>query len=263
MAIKIAVANRKGGIGKTSTALCLVDGLRNRNKKVLLIDTDPQRSSTGVYGAKTDDINTLADMLYSDVNALECVQKCKLGDIIPSDEVLENADNQIPADADRFYKLSDSCKDLEEKYDYIVFDCPPGNGVILGNVLSYANYVIIPITCDKFGIQGLSEFKSVMGAYQKRINPDLKVLGVLITMYKGRQSLTRDLENGIIPQKVKDLETTLFETHIRECVKLKESQALGVSVFDYDKNCTVSVDYNLFIEEVIKRINKDKRKKRG
>jgi len=254
VAIKIAVANKKGGIGKTSTALCLADGLRLRDKRVLLIDTDPQKSSTGVYGAETEDTATLADILYDGEEARECIQHLPLGDIIPCDTLLENADTQVPADADRFYRLSDACASLEKEYDFIILDCPPGNGVILGNVLSYADYVVIPITCDKFGIQGLSEFKDVMSSYTKRINPNLSVLGVLITMYKGRQSLTRDLEEGIVPQKAKDLGTEVFETKVRESVKLKESQAFGESIFSYAPNSTVAIDYGLLIEEILRKL---------
>ena len=254
MAVKIAIANKKGGIGKTSTALCLASGLKLREKRVLLIDTDPQKSATGVYGAITENSATLADMLYDGEKAEECIQSLPLGDIIACDSLLEAADTKIPADADRFYKLSDACENLEKMYDYIILDCPPGNGVILGNVLSYADFVITPITCDKFGIQGLSEFKNVMAPYTKRINPNLKVLGVLITMYKGNQSLTKDLEEGIIPQKVKELDSVVFETKIRESVKLRESQLLGRSIFEYAPNNPVAIDYNLFVEEVLRKV---------
>ena len=254
MAIKIAVANKKGGIGKTSTSLCLADGLRLRDKSVLLIDADPQKSSTGVYGAMTDGEATLADMLLDNEKAENCIQHLPLGDVIACDKLLENADTQIPADADRFYRLADACAGLERLYDYIILDCPPGNGVILGNVLSYADYVVIPITCDKFGVQGLAEFKDVMSSYTKRINPNLKILGILITMYNRRLSLTKDLENGIIQEQAKALNTIVFETKIRESVKLKESQAFGESIFQYEPNSTVAIDYNLWIEEVLRRL---------
>lgn len=254
MAQKIAIANMKGGIGKTTTALCLADGLRKRGKKVLLIDTDPQQSATGVYGAKYDGVSTLADIMYYDSKAEECIQYLPLGDIIASDKALTDADTHIKADADRFYHLADSCSNIESIYDYIICDCPPGNGVMLGNVLSYVDKIIMPITCDKFGIQGMKDFSEVMGTYTKRINPKLQILGVLIIKYKGRQSLTKDLEDNLIPNIITEMNTKLFETRIRESVKCQEAQALGQSLFAYAPDSTTATDYDAFIEEFLKEI---------
>ena len=254
MALKLAIANMKGGIGKTTTALCLADGLKKRGKKVLIIDTDPQQSATGVYGAKYDGVSTLADIMYYDEKAEDCIQHLALGDIIASDKALTDADTHIKADADRFYHLADSCKNIESLYDYIICDCPPGNGVLLGNVLSYADKVIMPITCDKFGIQGMKDFSEVMATYTKRINPALRILGVLIIKYKGRQSLTKDLEDNLIPSIVEEMHTKLFDTRIRESVKCQEAQALGKSIFEHDPKCTTAIDYNSFIEELLKEI---------
>lgn len=251
MAIKLAIANMKGGIGKTTTSLCLADALQKKGKKVLLIDTDPQRSATGVYGAAIDNSYTLADIMYSDTPAKECIQHLPLGDIIASDSLLMDADTQIKADADRFYHLSDSCKSIENEYDFIILDCPPGNGVMLGNVLSYANYVIMPITCDKFGIQGMTDFVDVKNSYTKRINPGLKILGVLIIKYKGRQSLTKDLEDNLIPSIAKSMETKIFKTRIRESVKCQEAQALSKSLFEYAPSSTTATDYIAFTDELL------------
>ncbi len=254
MAKKIAIANIKGGIGKTSTAIALADGLRAKNKKVLMIDTDPHSlSATIVYKAKIDDTITLADVLFDGTNAKEAIQKTEYGDIIASDPDLIYADTQIPADANRFYHLIDACKSLEKMYDYIIVDCPPGNGVILGNVLSYVNEIIIPITCDSFGIQCLNGFRETIKVYKDRINHSLKVGGVLITMYEGTQKLTKELEETIIPKEVKQLNTILFKTRIRRCVRLKEAQLMSRPIYNYSKNSTVSRDYKAFVEEFMKK----------
>lgn len=252
MATKIAIANMKGGIGKTTTALCLADSLSKRGKRVLLIDTDPQRSATGVYSARTEDTNTLADIMYEDTDAAECVQHLDMGDIIASDAILMEADTKVDVDADRFYHLQDACKSLEDKYDIIIMDCPPGNGVLLGNVLSYANGIIMPITCDRFGIQGMTEFVDVMKQYIKRINPTLRILGVLIIKYKGRLSLTRELEDELIPNLVSKMGTKLYETRIRESVKCQEAQALNLRLSNYAPHCTTSEDYESFTDELIR-----------
>lgn len=257
MATKLAIANMKGGIGKTTTALCLADALKRKKKKVLLIDLDPQKSATGIYQANTKDVLTLADIMYCGATAAECVQHTALGDIIPSDTALQDAETQIKADADRFYHLSDSCTSLEEKYDFIICDCPPGNGVLLGNALSYVNYVIMPITADKFGIQGMHEFNDVMHSYTKRINPALKILGIVMIKYKGRQTLTKDLEQNLLPTIVKDMNTQLFSTKIRESVKCQESQALNKSLYEYAPSCTTAIDYQQFAEEILKELNNE------
>jgi len=255
MAIKLAIANMKGGIGKTTTSLCLADALQKKGYKVLLIDTDPQRSASGVYGAAIDGVNTLADIMYTDTDAKECIQNLDLGDIIASDQALMEAETQIKADADRFYHLADACKSIEKDYDFIICDCPPGNGVMLGNVLSYCNHVIMPITCDKFGIQGMTDFVDVMKTYTKRINPDLTIIGVLMIKYKGRQSLTKDLEDNLIPSIVEEMETKLFSTRIRESVKCQEAQAINKSIYEYAPNCTTAEDYITFTEELLKELN--------
>lgn len=251
MAVKISIANMKGGIGKTTTALCLADAFQRKQKKVLLIDMDPQKSATGIYGALTDNVSTLADIMYCGTAASECIQRTDLGDIIPSDAALQDAETQIKADADRFYHLSDSCSAIEDQYDFIICDCPPGNGVLLGNALSYVNYVIMPITADKFGIQGMRDFVDVMHTYTKRINPNLKILGVVMIKYKGRQTLTRDLEDHLLPEITKDMDTQLFTTRIRESVKCQEAQALNQSLYSYAPSCTTAIDYKALADEIL------------
>ena len=255
MAKKIALANMKGGIGKTTTALCLSHSLIKLGYKVLLIDTDPQKSATSVYGARTENVPTLSDMMFENMQASECIQSLELGDIIAADNSLQYADTQIPTDADRFYHINDTCSAIEDDYDFIIFDCPPGNGVMLGNVLSYVNYVVIPIIADKFGVQGMYDFKDVISMYSKRINPSIKILGVLIVKYKGRQNLTRDLEENLIPKLVENLNTKLFDTRIRESVKCQEAQALGKSIYSHAPKCSTSTDYDRFTRELLKEID--------
>lgn len=254
MATKISISNQKGGIGKTTTALNLATGLIKKGKRVLLVDTDPQRNSTRVYGAQVEGVATLADIMYDGLSAAECVQKAKLGDIIASDGALKTADNKIEVDTNRFYHLSDAMEKVEEQYDFIIFDTPPGNGVLLGNVLSYADYVIIPVTCDSFGIQGLRDFYETIGEYKKRINRNLKIAGILRVKYKGRQNLTKDIEDNVLPAFAEEMNTVLFQTTIRESVKCQEAQTMQESLFKYAPDCTTAVDYEKFIDELLIQI---------
>ncbi len=254
MAIKIAIANQKGGIGKTTTAINLACGLKKSRKKVLFVDTDAQRNSTRVYRAQIEGQATLADIMYDEADATECIQHTEMGDIIASDDALKTADTSIPVDAGRFYHLAEAMESIEDQYDFIVFDTPPGNGVLLGNVLTYVDYVIIPVTCDSFGIQGVKDFYETIQSFQKRVNKGLKIAGILRVMYKGRQSLTQDIEDNILPKFADELDTKLFKTTIRESVKCREAQTLRVSLLDYKPDSTTATDYVAFTKEFLKTI---------
>ena len=250
MAVKIAIANQKGGVGKTTTALALADGLRIRGKSVLLIDTDPQRNSTMVYGAKTEDVATLYDIIFAGYTAEQCIQATDHGDIIASDEQLQSADTQIKPSPKMYKYLKSALKTADKKYDYIIFDTPPRTGILLGNVLEAAEYVIIPITCDIFGIQGLMDFYQTVKEYQDD-NEILSIMGLLKIKYKGRQSLTRDIEEQILPDYARQMQTKVFKTAIRESVKCQEAQTLRQSLFEYAPKSTTATDYSMLIDEIM------------
>lgn len=258
MAIKISLTARKGGNQKTSTTACLADALQRRGKKVLVIDTDAQMSLTNLYSCDLDEKATLGDIMLCDTSAASCILHQPMGDIIPSDPRLVNADYEVKADINRFYHLSDACKSIENSYDFIICDCGPADGVLLGNVLSYVDYVIVPTTADRFGTYGLYSLPEIIQQYTNRINPSLKALGVLITRYKGRQNLTKDLVENTIPQLAADLGTTIFDTKIRDSVKIQEAQTMLVSLHDYAPQSTVAIDYENFTDEVLDRLKKER-----
>lgn len=258
MAVKLALTSIKGGLAKTTTSICLADALRRRNKRVLLVDVDPQRSASSIYQASADtDAGTLADIMYCDTDASECVQHTDKGDIIASDINLAMADSNVKNNPDRFYHISDSCHSLEDKYDFIIFDCPPSDGVLLGNVLSYVNYLIVPVTCDQFGMQGMYSIPSVMAEYTKRINPTLKVAGALIVRYKGRQLLTKDLEENTIPVLAEAMGSKVFNTRIRESVKCQEAQTMHKSLYEYAPKCSTAIDYESFTDELLEDLSNE------
>ena len=255
MAIKLALTSIKGGLAKTTTSICLADSLQRRKKKTLLVDVDPQRSASSIYQASADsDVGTLADIMYCDTDASECIQHTDKGDIIASDINLAMADSNVKNNPDRFYHISDAFESLEDMYDYIIFDCPPSDGVLLGNVLSYVNYLVVPVTCDQFGMQGMYSIPSVMSEYTKRINPSLRVAGALIVRYKGRQVLTKDLEENTIPVLAEAMGSKVFNTRIRESVKCQEAQTMHRSLYEYAPNCSTAVDYEAFTDELLKEL---------
>lgn len=250
MATKIAIANQKGGVGKTTTALALADGLKRIGERVLLIDTDPQRNSTRVYGAETDGVATLYDIIFSGYSAEDCIQHTDYGDIIASDEQLQNADTQVKPSPKMYKYIKTALREAEKQYDYIIFDTPPRTGILLGNVLEATEEVIIPITCDVFGIQGLMDFYETVKEYQED-NDKLNILGLLKIKYKGRQSLTRDIEENLLPEYAKKMNTKVFRTAIRESVKCQEAQTLRQSLFEYAPKSTTAIDYNTLIDEIM------------
>ena len=253
MAIKIAVANIKGGIGKTTTALNLADQLILRGKKVLMIDGDPQRNTTTVYKAKTEGVATLYDVIVSGFDAKECIQHTEFGDIVANDAALKNADAQIKPSPSMYKHVKKAVSGVEEDYDFIIFDTPPHDGVLLGNILMASDYVLIPIECELFSVEGLRDFYGTLSEFQED-NENLKIIGVLIVKYKGFQNLTRDLEYGVLPEYAKRMNTRVFDTRIRESVKSKEAITHRMRLTEYAPKSTVCVDYGFLTDEVLKEV---------
>jgi chromosome partitioning protein len=254
MALKIGVANRKGGIGKSSTALALTAALKVRGYRVLMVDTDPQRNTTNVYRALTDGVPTLYDIIFAQYKASDCIQHTDYGDIIASDDNLESADTMIKPGPGMYKYLRNAIREIDKDYDYIIFDTQPHAGLLLGNVLMACQFIVTPCTCDAFGIQGMMDFYDTIKEYQED-NEKLQILGLLIIKYKGRQSLTKDIEDNLLPQYAERMHTKIFESRIRESVKCQEAQTLRMSIFDYAPNSTTAIDYNNFVDELIREVS--------
>ena len=252
MAIKIGIANRKGGIGKSTTTLALAAELKGRGFRVLTIDTDPQRNTTNVFKAETDGVATLYDLIFAQdkVTAEECIQHTEYGDIIASDENLQLADTEIKPSPKMYKYIQKAIGQIEDKYDFIICDTQPHAGILLGNVLMACEYVITPVTCDAFGIQGIMDFYETIKEYQEE-NTTLKILGLLIIKYKGKQNLTREVEEEILPDYASQMGTKVFSTKIRESVKCQEAQTLRMSIFDYAPSCTTAIDYRELVQEML------------
>lgn len=253
MAIRICVANRKGGIGKSTTSLALAAGLKKRGYRVLTIDTDPSCNTTKVFRAGTDGVATLYDIFFAGYKASDCIQYTVYGDIIASDGNLENADTQVKQGPSMYRILRNAIKEIDGQYDFIIIDTQPHAGVLLGNVLIASQYIITPCTCDAFGVDGMVSFYELVREYQED-NEALKILGLLIIKYKGRQNLTKDIEENVLQQYAEQMDTKVFTTRIRESVKCQEAQTLKLSLFDHAPDCTAAVDYDAFISEILETL---------
>lgn len=246
----IVVTNQKGGIGKTTTALALSSLLHRSGHRTLLIDADPQGNASDTFRAGIQWTHTLYDVLLErePCTAGDAIQSTHTGDIIASDPLLRKADEVLAGDVNGLYRLSDALDSLSDKYDYVVIDTAPAINTLLYNCLIAADEVIVPVSADRYSILGLSQLYETISAIKKRQNQNLELAGLLLVKYGGRTNLSRDAKE-VLANTAEKLNTRLFTTAIRECVKCQEAQAQRVSLFDYAPRCTTVQDYEEFYRE--------------
>lgn len=249
----ITVANQKGGIGKTTTATAIASVLSEKGKKVLMIDTDMQCNTTDIYRAQIDNEATIYDVIVSEtrVPINDAIQHTECGDIIASDRLLIEADDKLKSDSEGIYRLQDALNELSG-YDYVIIDTNPTLNHLLYNCLVASNYVVVPVTADRFGFTGLQQLSQTIIKIKNRQNKDLKVLGLLLVKYNGRTNLGKEIRS-ILEKAAQEMGTSLFNTHIRESVKVQESQALRRPLLKHAPYSTSALDYKAFVEEMIER----------
>lgn len=252
MATVFVVANQKGGIGKSTTATNLA-GILGKKAKTLLIDADPQGNSTSTYEAKVEDVATLYDVIIDSdkLPIAEAIQHTDNGDIVASDPLLVKAEKMLDGDVEGFYRLKDTLEGLGD-YKYIVIDTAPSLNIILYNCLIAADKVIIPVTADAYSMQGIQQLYDTIMAVKRRQNRDLSIAGLLLVRYSGRSNLERETRDNI-EAVAKQMNTKLFKTVIRECVKTKEAQEQKKLLIDYAPKCNTCLDYVEFSKELMKR----------
>jgi chromosome partitioning protein len=251
MAKIYVVANQKGGIGKSTTATNLA-GILGRKAKTLLIDADPQGNSTSTYEAKIEDVATLYDVIIDSdkLPISEAIQHTPNGDIVASDPLLVKAEKMLDGDLEGFYRLKDSLDNLEG-YEYVVIDTAPSLNLILYNCLIAADKVIIPVTADSYAMQGIQQLYDTIMSVKRRQNRNLSIAGLLLVRYSGRSNLEREIRENI-EQIAKQMDTRLFKTVIRECVKTKEAQDAKKLLIDYAPKCNTCLDYLDFAKELLR-----------
>lgn len=247
----IAVANQKGGVAKSTTATALATGLAKMNYKTLLIDTDPQCNASDTYQAQIEGTATLFDLMCKGEDAMNAIQTTDVGEIIAGDPLLSCAENQLNKTGKEFI-LKKVAAPLVSLYDYIIIDTPPALGVLLTNALTFANTVIVPVTADRYSLQGLSQLEETISAVKEYTNPGLTVAGLLLTKYNERTRLSKSVF-GEMPQIAEHLNTCVFDTKIRESTSAKEAQTMRQGLFSYNASCTTAVDYINFAKELIEK----------
>ena len=247
----IAIANQKGGVGKTTTSINLAAGLSYLGKKVLLIDFDPQGNATQGIGHEVD-INdlTVYDALMTDEDIHNCIKTLQRPplDILPANISLAGADLEIASiEENREHLLREALEPVRDDYDYIIIDCPPSLGLLNTNALTAADSVLIPVQCEYYALEGVTQLLQTIRLVQKLFNPNLKIEGVLLTMYDARTNLSAEVAQEVY----KHFKEKAYRTYIPRNVKLSEAPSVGKSIYDYDMNCEGARAYVALTKEVI------------
>ena len=251
MAKTIAIANQKGGVGKTTTSINLSAGLAYLGKKVLLIDFDPQGNATQGVGHKVKvNDNTVYDTLLNDTDIKDCIKTINKPplDIIPANISLAGADLEISQiEENREHLLKDVINSVKDNYDFIIIDCPPSLGLLNTNALTAADSVIIPVQCEYYALEGVTQLLQTIRLVQKLFNPKLKIEGVLLTMYDARTNLSAEVAQEVH----KHFKEKTYRTYIPRNIKLSEAPSVGKSIYDYDMQCEGARAYVALTKEVI------------
>lgn len=246
----IAIANQKGGVGKTTTAVNLTASLGVLEKNILLIDIDPQANATSGLGIDVDELSTSSyQLLEHTISAEELIIPTDSPnlDLIPAHIDLVAIEIELVDQEKREYMLKEALKGLTDKYDYIILDCAPSLGLLTLNALTAANSVIIPIQCEYFALEGLGKLLNTIKSVQKIHNPELDIEGLLLTMYDSRLRLS----NQVIDEVKKHFAEMVFETIIQRNVRLSEAPSFGESIIKYDATSKGASNYLSLAEELI------------
>lgn len=253
----IAVANQKGGVGKTTTVINLMAGLGKAGKKCLLVDADPQGNSTSGLGINKRDVRySTYDLLTREERAAEAIlhTEYKNVDLIPSSMELAAAEIELVELQDRTMQLRQALVSVKDEYDYIMIDCPPSMGLTTLNAFSACDSVIIPIQCEYYALEGLSQLMSTIKQVKRLYNPVIELEGILLTMYDRRLKLTEQVEEEVkthFPDKV-------YKTIIPRNVRLSEAPSFGMPALYFDPHSRGSRAYQELTKEILKKYRNQK-----
>ena len=248
----IAVANQKGGVGKTTTAVNLSSALAERGYKVLVIDLDPQGNATSALGVDKHQIKTQAyDVLMNSVSITDALQSTEIEglDVLPTNIDLTGAELELVSLMARETRLRAAIAPVRNQYDYIYIDTPPSLGLLTINSLTAADSVLVPLQCEYYALEGLSSLMNTIDLVRRSLNPRLRISGILLTMFDRRNRLSYQVETDVRTHG-KDL---VFNACIPRNVRLSESPSFGKPVLLYSSQCTGAMAYRAVADEVVNR----------
>lgn len=248
----IAIANQKGGVGKTTTTINLSACLAEAGQHVLVVDIDPQGNTTSGFGIEKENIeNTVYELILDECSIQDCMIKNAVDnlDIIPSNVNLAGAEIDLIGVDNREYILKNKISEVAEQYDFILIDCPPSLTMLTVNAMTTANTVLVPIQCEYYALEGLSQLMHTIRLVQQRLNPDLEMEGVVFTMYDARTNLSLQVVENVKA----NLKQTVYKTIIPRNIRLAEAPSHGLPINLYDTKSAGAESYRLLAEEVMHR----------
>jgi chromosome partitioning protein len=247
----IAIFNQKGGVGKTTTNINLAASLAMRGKKILVIDIDPQGNTTSGLGVSKKELTySVYDLLTrNDVAASEMILHTATEnlDIIPANVELAGAEVELVMMESRESRLKDAIETIKDRYDYIFIDCPPSLGLLTINSLTAVDSVLIPIQCEFYALEGVSQLMSTIDIVKKKLNPKLEIQGVILSMFDGRTNLSIQ----VVEEVKKYFKEKVYTTVIPRNVRLAEAPSYGMPIFEYDPRSTGAAAYDEFADEFL------------
>ena len=248
----IAIANQKGGVGKTTTAINLSACLAEAGQRVLVIDIDPQGNTTSGLGVMKDEIeNTVYEVMLQEIGMEDAIIKGVFDnlDIVPSNVNLAGAEIDLIDAEDREYILKNEIGKIKSGYDYIILDCPPSLSMLAVNAMTAANTVLVPIQCEYYALEGLTQLIHTINLVKKKLNPELELEGVVFTMCDSRTNLSLQ-----VVENVKDnLNQTIYKTIIPRNIRLAEAPSHGLPINIYDSKSAGAESYRMLAQEVMGR----------
>ena len=247
----IAVVNQKGGVGKTTSAVNLTACLHDLGLKVLLCDFDPQANATSGLGIEKRKIkHGVYDVIINDTPAADAIVKTKFGDVLPSSADLAGAGVELIAVDQPNYRLKNALSAVKDSYDVILIDCPPSLEMLTLNALAAADEILIPVQCEYYALEGLSDLMTTLRMVKKRVNPELSIFGVILTMFDGRTNFS----NQVAQEVRKHFPGKVFTSVIPRNIRLAEAPSHGIPVSAYDKYSRGSHAYKALAEEIKKKL---------